>query len=176
MITLPLTPHRLLSHTLSSYGPVDNVLPYVERNGGIAQPEDANPAELLLETIGSGIHGKSENTSAIWATKWRESTEAHETKSVISDINKTEIQWDSAGVGQTFNASTLTQTSLLTQRMLLNQWRKPAYIYSKIWVHTIQAILIGFTFFQLGTSPVDLQSRQVPLLAQTTHPLSLNSR
>lgn len=145
--------------TPRSYGPVENVLPYIEKNGGVAQPEDANPAEVLLETIGSGIHGRSQNTAAEWAIKWRASPEAEAVRTAISEIRSEDIHWDSAGEDRTFNTPTRTQTMLLTKRMLLNQWRKPAYIYSKIWVHTIQAILIGFTFFQLGTSPLDLQSR-----------------
>lgn len=135
------------------------MLPYIEKNGGVAQPEDANPAEVLLETIGSGIHGRSQNTAAEWAIKWRASPEAEAVRTAISEIRSEDIHWDSAGEDRTFNTPTRTQTMLLTKRMLLNQWRKPAYIYSKIWVHTIQAILIGFTFFQLGTSPLDLQSR-----------------
>jgi len=58
-----------------------------------------------------------------------------------------------------FNATVLEQTIVLTKRMLLNQWRSPAYMYSKIWVHVTSAILVGFTFFQIGTSPQDLQNR-----------------
>ncbi|KAL5340239.1 ABC-2 type transporter-domain-containing protein [Aspergillus crustosus] len=58
-----------------------------------------------------------------------------------------------------FNSSILLQTILLTTRMLKNQWRNTAYMYSKIWVHVISAILVGFTFFDLGTTPQELQNR-----------------
>lgn len=132
---------------------------YIKQNGGVTTQDDANPAEVLLETIGSSIHDKSQNNAAEWAAKWRESPEAEAVRTAISDMREDETQWDNDMVEGAFNTSTRTQTIILTRRMLLNQWRKPAYIYSKIWVHTIQAILIGFTFFQLGTSPLDLQSR-----------------
>lgn len=122
-------------------------------------PEDANPAEVLLEAIGSGIHGKSQTIADQWAAKWKASPEAQAVKDTIAEIRREEVRWDGGETPGTFNTSTLKQTVLLTRRMLLNQWRRPAYVYSKIWVHTIQAILIGFTFFNLGTSPLDLQSR-----------------
>ena len=58
-----------------------------------------------------------------------------------------------------FNASTWLQTWLLTQRILRNQWRNVPYMYSKIWVHVVSAILVGLTFFRLGTGVQDLQNR-----------------
>lgn len=82
--------------------------------------------------------------------------------------------WDKSEETDEFSTSILTQSVLLTNRMLLNQWRKPAYIYSKIWVHVIQAILIGFTFFQLKTSPTDLQSRYV-LTIRYPRPISFTT-
>ena len=82
-------------------------------------------------------------------------------KSAMATIKAQALGWDKSEETDEFSTSLITQSVLLTHRMLLNQWRKPAYIYSKIWVHVIQAILIGFTFFQLKTSPTDLQSRYV---------------
>ncbi|KAH6634752.1 ABC drug exporter AtrF [Chaetomium sp. MPI-SDFR-AT-0129] len=141
------------------YGSVDNVLPYITRISRTEHPEDANPAEVLLETIGSKATAKDKPDGLDWTAKWKESPEAEAVQKAIAEIKKNEVQWDRAEQEQEFNTSSFSQTIHLTKRMLLNQWRKPAYIYSKIWVHTIQAILIGFTFFQLGTSPLDLQSR-----------------
>lgn len=138
---------------------MDNVLLYITRNSGKEHPDDANPAEVLLETIGSKATTKDKPDGLDWTTKWKESPEAETVQKAIAEIRKGEVQWDSADQEREFNTSSFSQTAHLTKRMLLNQWRKPAYIYSKIWVHTIQAILIGFTFFQLGTSPLDLQSR-----------------
>lgn len=145
--------------TIHSFGSVDDVLPYFERNGAAAPP-NVNPAEFVLKTIGAGISGKAGTTSEGWASKWRDSQEAHDVSDAIQRIKDDNFRWEeTTEIQETFNASTFNQSMLLTKRMLLNQWRKPAYIYSKIWVHVIQAILVGFTFFQLGTSPIDLQSR-----------------
>ncbi|KAG8426770.1 hypothetical protein J3459_007818 [Metarhizium acridum] len=142
------------------FGTVDDVLPYFEKNGAPAPaPWNGNPAEFVLETIGAGIGGKGATTSRDWASKWKDSPEARAVSDAIQRIKNGPDWQETTELQEAFNTPSLIQTLLLTKRMLLNQWRKPAYIYSKIWVHVIQAILIGFTFFQLGTSPVDLQSR-----------------
>ena len=148
------------------FGPVRSVISYLAERGAVAPP-DANPAEFVLETVGAGINNDSSAKSSAWAETWRDSDEA---RRIADDIEVIESNFSSDSTGgvasdTSFNASTFTQTYLLTQRMLKNQWRQTAYAYSKLWVHIIQALLLGFTFYQLGTSPQELQNRALDVFA-----------
>ncbi|KAK2926203.1 AAA ATPase domain [Fusarium oxysporum f. sp. vasinfectum] len=143
------------------FGKVTEALSYFARNGATC-PEGANPGEFILETVGAGVNARTSDKGSNWASTWAASPEAADLGREIT-INIDASKSLSPGVGEEVtsehNASVFLQTILLTRRMLLNQWRSPPYIYSKIWVHVISAILVGFTFFQIGTSPQDLQNR-----------------
>ncbi|ORY10768.1 ABC-2 type transporter-domain-containing protein [Clohesyomyces aquaticus] len=140
------------------FGSTNDTLPYF-RDKGADPPSNVNPAEFVLGTVGAGFDGKKAGTTSDWPENWGQSREAQQLQDEIKQLRAEDTHGDELQTTHTFNSSTPLQIELVTKRMLLNQWRKPAYIYSKIWVHIIQAILIGFTFFNLGTSPVDLQSR-----------------
>ncbi|KAF5580877.1 ATP-binding protein multidrug cassette transport [Fusarium subglutinans] len=143
------------------FGKVTEALPYFARNGATC-PEGANPGEFILETVGAGVNARTSDKGANWASTWAASPEATALGREITISSDTPKGLSPAVDEENtseHNASVVLQTLLLTKRMLLNQWRSPPYIYSKIWVHVISAILVGFTFFQIGTSPQDLQNR-----------------
>ncbi len=139
---------------------MQSVLPYFERYGAVTPP-DTNPAEFVLETVGAGINARKDEKGADWATKWSESPEAEAVASKITQIQKqgSSLEDFEDGNVENYNGSLFLQTWLLTVRIMKNQWRNVPYMYSKIWVHIISAILVGLTFFQLGTGPQDLQNR-----------------
>lgn len=136
------------------------VLPYFERHGAVPPP-NTNPAEFVLETVGAGINAHKDKKGTDWATIWNKSPEAEGIAQEITHIQKqgslTEDFEDNNL--KEYNGSLLLQTSLLTVRIMKNQWRNVPYMYSKIWVHIVSAILVGLTFFRLGTGPQDLQNR-----------------
>jgi ATP-binding cassette, subfamily G (WHITE), member 2, SNQ2 len=139
------------------FGKANSALGYFEQHGA-SSPPGANPAEFILETVGAGISPTSRQFD--WSSKWKSSPEATSLAKEIV-VNQKEIPSDvdlEAPVSH-YNSSTLLQIWLLTNRMLKNQWRNTPYVYSKIWVHVISAILVGFTFYKTGTSPQDLQDR-----------------
>ncbi|KAG5776548.1 hypothetical protein H9Q73_009789 [Fusarium xylarioides] len=143
------------------FGKVTEALPYFARNGATC-PEGANPGEFILETVGAGVNARTSDKGSNWASTWAASSEATAIGreiAISSDTPKGLSPAIDEESTSDHNASVVLQTLLLTKRMLLNQWRSPPYIYSKIWVHVISAILVGFTFFQIGTSPQDLQNR-----------------
>ncbi|KAF2638892.1 hypothetical protein P280DRAFT_519746 [Massarina eburnea CBS 473.64] len=150
------------------FGPNDKALAYFTRHG--ATPAlDVNPAEFILEAGGAGINARNNTKGSEWAKHWRDSPEAKAVEEDIDRINKDYQEGDNGfeeeiGRGE-FNASILVQSWLLTIRMLKNQWRNPPYIYSKIWVHVVHAILIGTTVYKLGTSPSDLQNRMLSVFS-----------
>lgn len=136
------------------------VLPYFERHGAVPPP-NTNPAEFVLETVGAGIETRNYDKGIDWATRWDESPEA---EAVAAEIGRIQNQGPSLadledGRIEEYNSSVFLQTWLLTVRIMKNQWRNVPYIYSKIWVHVVSAVLVGLTFFQLGTGPQDLQNR-----------------
>lgn len=137
-----------------------SVLPYFERHGAVPAP-DTNPAEFVLETVGAGINARNDEKGTDWATKWSESPEAEAVAEEIAQIQKQKSSLEDLedGNAENYNSALFLQTWLLTVRMLKNQWRNVPYMYSKIWVHIVSAILVGLTFFQLGTGPQDLQNR-----------------
>lgn len=137
-----------------------SVLPYFERHGAVPAP-DTNPAELVLETVGAGINARNNEKGTDWATKWSESPEAEAVAKEIAQIQKNNLSSEDLADenSEDYNGNVFLQTKLLTVRILRNQWRNVPYMYSKIWVHIISAILVGLTFFQLGTGPQDMQNR-----------------
>jgi hypothetical protein len=163
-----------LTDTQISFGKVADALPYFARHGAVSPP-GANPAEFILETVGAGINARNNDKGATWASNWSASPELAELLTEIDHGVKDKSSKSSGNVTGTrpqssHNASVFEQTWLLTKRMLLGQWRNPPYMYSKIWVHVISGILVGFTFFQIGTSPQDLQNRYVLLDSCTIRP------
>lgn len=143
------------------FGTSQDVIPYFERNGAIC-PRDANPAEFILETVGAGINSRTDGASKAWADIWSQSPEATQVISEIEELQAEEHTVDTfEDDPDAFNTSTAHQTLLLTKRILTNQWRNVTYMYSKIWVHVVCGILVGFTFYNVGTSPSELQNRWV---------------
>jgi ATP-binding cassette subfamily G (WHITE) protein 2 (SNQ2) len=145
------------------FGQANTAIEYFDRQGAPC-PKDANPADFVLETIGAGVNARLNDTGANWAQKWRESPEAAALDATINEYNQSSIKntaAEDADAAKTpdYNASIFLQTWLLTKRILLNQWRNPPYVYSKIWVHALSGLLAGVAFYKLGSSPTELQNR-----------------
>lgn len=96
---------------------------------------------------------------------WRSSAEAGAVRDSIERICQQGLSSKtSKGTGRTqpsseFSASTWEQTYLLTKRVSRQYWRTPEYPYSRLYASFLHAFLNGFTFFQLGNSIKDMQSR-----------------
>lgn len=141
------------------FGSVPSALPYFERHGAICPPGH-NPASFILETVGAGIHARESEKSSNWADTWRNSAEATALSDELDAArNQSVVESPASEASSEFNTSVFVQSQHLTVRMLKNQWRNTPYVYSKIWVHVISAFLVGFTFYQVGTGPQDLQNR-----------------
>ena len=118
-----------------------------------------------METIGAGVTARLNDKGSNWASRWKESSEAAVLENEILEYNRTSAKGNGgdnaaeAATSPDFNASVTQQTWLLTERILKNQWRNPPYVYSKLWVHLLSGILVGVTFYKLGTSPTELQNR-----------------
>lgn len=108
---------------------------YFERNGASACPEDANPAEWMLEVIGAA---PGSTTEVDWASTWRDSPEyqdVHRELQRLKDERPLISQPSSAPVGEgsyrEFAAPFTFQLIEVTKRVFEQYWRTPSYIYSK---------------------------------------------
>lgn len=114
-----------------------------------------------LSQVGAGVHAHNEGKNRDWAAAWKGSPEASTISKDIDLILQSQqpLAELADNSKSSFNSSIAEQSWLLTKRIFRNQLRNVPYLYSKIWVHVISAILVGFTIFQVGTSPTDLQNR-----------------
>lgn len=95
---------------------------------------------------------------------WRTSPEAQAVQNEVAAVCSKESSITLKSPKQsppanTFATPTYQQTLLLTQRLSRQYWRTPEYPYSRLYASVLHALLNGFTFFKLGQSITDLQSR-----------------
>jgi ABC-type multidrug transport system permease subunit/ABC-type multidrug transport system ATPase subunit len=152
---------------------------YFERNGAFACPPDANPAEWMLEVIGAA---PGSHTDIDWYQTWRNSPEYKEVhqeldrlKEELSQITQPSTSVDDKASFREFAAPFTVQLWETGKRVFEQYWRTPSYIYSKaslcifsvscllsctIYAALIlQALFIGFSFYNAGTSQQELQNQ-----------------
>jgi len=108
---------------------------YFERNGAFACPEDANPAEWMLEAIGAA---PGSSTEVDWHSTWRDSPEYKEVQRELQRLKeeRPQITEPSASPAdkasyREFAAPFTFQLWEVTKRVFVQYWRTPSYIYSK---------------------------------------------
>ncbi|KAK2616259.1 ATP-binding cassette transporter snq2 [Conoideocrella luteorostrata] len=142
------------------FGPVGHngqaVVDYFGARGAQC-PEGKNIAEFLIET------GARASDREHWNEQWRQSNENKALIEEIQQIKQQRSQETAASqevvLSHEFAAPVSLQIKLLTKRMFINQWRQPSYIYGKFFTSVIVGIFNGFTFWKLGDSVNDMQSR-----------------
>ncbi|KHN95207.1 ABC drug exporter AtrF [Metarhizium album ARSEF 1941] len=140
-------------------GPVGHngqaVVDYFDARGAHC-PEGKNIAEFLIET------GAREDARQHWNEQWRRSGE---NKALLEEIQQIKQQRRQAApshevlLSHEFAAPVWEQTKQLCKRMFVNQWRQPSYVYGKLFTAVIVGVFNGFTFWQLGDTVNDMQSR-----------------
>lgn len=136
---------------------------YFERSGGFPCPEDANPAEWMLEVIGAAPGTTSEID---WHQVWRESAEYREVHAELQHLAENPKQTEDAthdeGSYREFAAPFFSQLIEVTRRVFEQYWRTPSYIYSKMALCVLVALFIGFVFFN---APNTIQGMQNQMFA-----------
>ena len=121
---------------------------------GVECPPDKNIAEFILETAAKGGKRK-DNEKLDWNKEWRESKENQDLLDEIKRINSTRSQ-NPAPQTKTqyaFAAPIWQQTTMLTKRMFVQQWRDPSYVYGKLFT----SVIVGSTYL----SPFLLLNRSI---------------
>eukprot|EP01065_Artemidia_motanka_P044048 TRINITY_DN6212_c0_g1_i1.p1 TRINITY_DN6212_c0_g1~~TRINITY_DN6212_c0_g1_i1.p1 ORF type:complete len:1335 (+),score=424.94 TRINITY_DN6212_c0_g1_i1:69-4073(+) len=114
----------------------------------LGQP-DTNPADLLLEVVGGGVHGHRE---ADWAEVWASSPHK---KRLASEMRRQEWEPHDGAVAST--ASVARKFAELLRRSMRTYWRMPTYNLQRF-VFTIGvALLVGTSFYDMGDTQKDLR-------------------
>ncbi|CAK4034456.1 ABC-2 type transporter [Lecanosticta acicola] len=164
------------------------MIDYFEALGAAECNLGENPAEYMLTTIGAG---DPSYRGPDWADKWALS-DARKRMSVRLEhamrSSPPSAQTPTAPLSEDltyYATSLLTQTLAVLKRAFVAQWRKPEYVYGKIIMHVSCALFNGFSFYKIGYSSLDMQSRMfsiflvlavAPPLIQQLLPPFLQSR
>ncbi|EEP75711.1 hypothetical protein UREG_00558 [Uncinocarpus reesii 1704] len=109
------------------------LLDYFEANGAEPCGPNDNPAEYMLNVVGAGPSGKSEQD---WPTIWNQSEEARKVQEEIDRIHaekeKDESPQDSLGPTSEFAMPFRSQIYYVTVRVFQQYWRTPSYIWGKL--------------------------------------------
>ncbi|KAJ2847299.1 ATP-binding cassette transporter snq2, partial [Coemansia brasiliensis] len=143
------------------HGPIgedaQTLIQYFEHNGAPKCPPTANPAEYILDVVGNRYADMN------WPQIWNESKERQSVLSEIDRINNLKQQAGSnhgeAGDDKVFARSYLYQIKLVTQRMLLMQWRNLEYQTARVFMQAFSGLFIGFAFFSLDSTIADTYNR-----------------
>jgi len=119
-------------------------------------------AEFLIE-VGIGSRTPIANKTLDFNEVWRSSPEALAVQHKIADLRRAHsnesVDLTRPVRSSGFSAPVWEQAYLLTKRVSRQYWRNPEYPYSRLYASFLHAFLNGFTFFQLGNSIKDMQSR-----------------
>jgi len=127
---------------------------YFERNGARACGTDENPAEYILQVIGAGTAGK---VTKDWPEVWKNSPEHVAIQDELNKLQQTKKEIDPHP--REFATPESYQFLQVYKTMNLVFWRDPAYNMGRFINSLIVGLLNGFTFYKLGVSSSDLQSR-----------------
>lgn len=111
------------------------LLDYFEHNGAEPCGPNDNPAEYMLDIVGAGPSGRSEQD---WPTVWNDSQESKDVQKEIDKIHLERAKEESSddveqpGGGGEFAMPFKYQMIYVTRRVFQQYWRTPSYIYGKL--------------------------------------------
>lgn len=161
------------------------LIKYFESNGGQKCPPDANPAEWMLDVIGAG---NPDYKGQDWGDTWASSKQYEAQSREINELNEKRRNVEHSKNIQDdreYAMPLATQINAVVKRAFVSYWRKPNYIMGKLILHIFTGLFNCFTFYKLGYSTIDMQSRLFsifmtltisPPLIQQLQPVFLSSR
>jgi ATP-binding cassette subfamily G (WHITE) protein 2 (SNQ2) len=161
------------------------LIKYLESNGAPKCPPNANPAEYMLDAIGAGDPNyKGKNWGEVWANSSEAKAASEDIQHLISDRReKSEVA--QARDDREYAMPISTQTYTVVHRSFVSIWRNPPYIIGMFMLHIFTGLFNTFTFWHLGNSQIDMQSRMfsifmtltiAPPLIQQLQPRFLDAR
>jgi len=134
------------------------LIKYFESNGAKKCPHDMNPAEYMLTAIGAGDPNyKGKDFGDVWAESKESKTQTERIRKIVQERSS---KPPSHSVDDREYAMPLgVQTSAMVTRTFRAYWRNVDYVLGKFMLHIFTGLFNTFTFFQLGNSATDMQSR-----------------
>lgn len=136
-----------------------HLIEYLQSNGAKKCPPHTNPAEYMLEAIGAGDPGyKGQDWGDIWAKSPQNEKLGKEIQDIISqrrDASKNEEARDDREYAMPYPKQWLA----VVKRSFVAIWRDPPYVLGVTMLHIFTGLFNGFTFWNLGQSQIDMQSR-----------------
>ncbi|CCX04269.1 ABC-2 type transporter-domain-containing protein [Pyronema domesticum] len=147
--------------SLVYHGPLgkdsETIIQYFESNGAPKCPPKRNPAEYILEAIGVGDPTRK---SKDWGQVWRDSPESQQRLTEIQNFIAERRQNASHTADERqFAVPIMTQMKAVMRRTFASYWRNPDYVTGIMMLHIFCGLFTAFTFYQLGNSVIDMQSR-----------------
>lgn len=158
---------------------------YLENNGAKKCPPKANPAEYMLEAIGAG---NPDYSGQDWGDVWERSPENDRLKKEIQEIvsnRRNASKNDQTTDDREYAMPLTTQLYTVIHRSFVAMWRDPPYVIGMFMLHIFTGLFNSFTFWNLGNSQIDMQSRLFsvfmtltisPPLIQQLQPRFINMR
>ena len=139
-------------------GTGSNVLiDYLERNGAPKCTSRANPAEYMLMAIGAGDPNQK---GSDWADIWTRSPENARLTSEIEDmVRMGSMSGPRMEDSSEYAMPISTQISTVVHRSFTSMWRSPDYVMGILFLHIFVGLFSTFSFWMLGNSLIDMQSR-----------------
>ncbi|KAL1594863.1 ATP-binding cassette transporter snq2 [Nothophoma quercina] len=136
-----------------------NLIKYLESNGAKKCKPKENPAEYMLEAIGAG---NPDYKGQDWGVVWAKSEENQKLGKEIQDIaskRQSASENSEAKDDRQYAMPYMQQWLAVVHRNFVAIWRDPDYVTGVIMLHIITGLFNGFTFWNLGQSQIDMQSR-----------------
>ncbi|KAF2423406.1 hypothetical protein EJ08DRAFT_596084 [Tothia fuscella] len=135
------------------------LLDYLESNGSKKCPPKENPAEFMLEAIGAGNPDyKGQDWGEVWAKSKENAAIGKEIQDMISSrrekANNSETKDE-----REYAMPMTTQITTVLHRSFTAMWRSPEYVIGMFMLHIFTGLFNTFTFWHLGNSQIDMQSR-----------------
>jgi ATP-binding cassette subfamily G (WHITE) protein 2 (SNQ2) len=135
------------------------MIEYFQHNGAKKCPPKENPAEYMLEAIGAG---NPDYKGQDWGDVWQKSQENDKLTKEIEEIsqNRREAAKNKEASDDREYAMPYPQQWLaVVRRSFVSLWRDPEYVQGVVLLHIFTGLFNGFTFWNLGQSQIDMQSR-----------------
>ena len=135
------------------------MIDYFELNGASTCPPSANPAEYMLEAIGAGNPGyRGKDWGDVWAQSEEHGQRTVEIQQIISERQSVQTR-SNMDDDREYAMPMFTQIVTVIKRQFVAYWRTPDYVIGKFMLHIFTGLFNTFTFYHIGESTTDLQSR-----------------
>jgi ATP-binding cassette subfamily G (WHITE) protein 2 (SNQ2) len=135
------------------------LLDYFESNGAKKCTPNTNPAEFMLDAIGAGNPDyKGKDWGDVWANSKENSALSKEIQALMKERREKGANQESSDERE-YAMPLTSQIMTVTHRSFVAMWRTPSYVLGMFILHIVTGLFNTFTFWMIGNSQIDMQSR-----------------